>query len=307
MSNISHDSVNRFLEREDYTPHDLFERVKVDLILEGGVLSVDDTVLDKPYSDPKKAELIGHFWSGKHRKVVKGINLVTLYYSDINGVCVPVNYRIYNKKDLKTRNDYFCEMVIETISWGVIPAWVTGDAWYASLANLKFLRKQGLSFMFGIDSNRLVSLEKGSYIQIQALTNWPASGEIVYLKDYGNVKVFRQEYKKVPRYYIISLPKLEMLDEIREQDFLYIHTQHWNIERFHRAIKQVCNIEHFQVRNTKKIMNHIYCSICAFVELEFLRVKQSICNWYQIKRDLFVDVIKQFISQGGAKRFLVSK
>jgi hypothetical protein len=41
---ISHDSVNRFLHREAYTPLDLFEEVN----LKGGTLSVDDTVLDKP-------------------------------------------------------------------------------------------------------------------------------------------------------------------------------------------------------------------------------------------------------------------
>lgn len=46
-------------------------------------------------------------------------------------------------------------------------------------------------------------------------------------------------------------------------------------------------------------MNHIFCAINAFVRLELLRAKQFIDNWYQIKRDLFVDVIKKFISQGG--------
>lgn len=35
----------------------------------------------------------------------------TLYYTDINNVCVPVNYRIYNKEDGKTKNDYFREML----------------------------------------------------------------------------------------------------------------------------------------------------------------------------------------------------
>jgi hypothetical protein len=48
--NISHDSVNRFLLRENYTAKDLFEQAQSQLNLEGGVLSVDDSVLDKPYS-----------------------------------------------------------------------------------------------------------------------------------------------------------------------------------------------------------------------------------------------------------------
>jgi len=236
MNNMSHNSVNRFLERERYTPRDLFDQVSHDLTPEGGVLSIDDSVLDKPYSDPSKANLIGYFWSGKHKRVVKGINLITLYYTDINGVCVPINYRIYDKSEGKTKNGYFCEMLLETIAWGIKPAWVTGDAWYASLENLKFLRKQQLSFLFGIDNNRLISIEKGSYIQVQLLTDWLESGNTVYLKEYGNVKVFRQEYKKVYRYYIMSVPKLDMLDGIRVIDFKHAHNQHWNIQRFHRAV-----------------------------------------------------------------------
>jgi len=50
-------------------------------------------------------------------------------------------------------------------------------------------------------------------------------------------------------------------------------------------------------------MNHIFCAISAFVQLELLRAKQSIKNWYQIKKDLFTNVIKRFISEGGAVPF----
>jgi hypothetical protein len=46
-----------------------------------------------------------------------GLNLITLYYSDINGNSVPINYRIYDKKAGKTKNDYFREMVSEIISF----------------------------------------------------------------------------------------------------------------------------------------------------------------------------------------------
>ena len=45
---ISHDSVNRFLLREDYTPADLFNEIKEHIALENGTLSVDDTVIEKP-------------------------------------------------------------------------------------------------------------------------------------------------------------------------------------------------------------------------------------------------------------------
>ena len=77
---ISHDSVNRFLHREAYTPKDMFDEAKSTLNLIGGVLSVDDSVLDKPYSH--YIDYVGYYYSGKHHTVVKGINLITLYYTD---------------------------------------------------------------------------------------------------------------------------------------------------------------------------------------------------------------------------------
>ena len=292
MGNISHDSVNRFLEREDFEPLDMFNEVKESLELNGGILSVDDTVLDKPYSDPKKAAYIDMFWSGKHKRVVKGINLITLFYTDIHGMSVPVNYRLYKKDEGKTKNDYFLEMLLEVIDWGVKPSWVTGDSWYSSLQNLKFIRKQNLNFMFGIESNRCISAVKGQYIQIQKLEDWHGDMNTVYLKDYGMVKVFRQEYKKIYRYYIMSTCELDNLDSVTFLDFKRVHDSHWRIESYHRALKQVCNIEKFQVRKENSIRTHIFCSISAFVQLEIMRFTKKIVNWYQDKRQLLLETIR---------------
>lgn len=298
MKTISHDSVNRFLERERFEPKDLFDDEKDKIEMFGGTLSVDDSVLDKPYSDPSKADLIANFWSGKHHRIVKGINLITLFYTDIQGLSVPVNYRIYDKKAGKTKNDYFKEMLLEVLSWGLQPAWVTGDSWYSSLPNLKFLRKQGLNFMFGVESNRRISIERGQYIQIQKLEDWSENGTTVYLKDYGMVRVYRQLYKNAYRYYIVSTAELDNLETVTCIDFERIHSSHWSIERYHRALKQVCNVEKFQVRKEHQVRNHIFCAIKSFVKLEVMRFQENIAHWYEVKRDLFVKVIREFVSKG---------
>lgn len=296
MKTISHDSINRFLERERFEPVDLFSEEKNKIELIGGVLSVDDSVLDKPYSDPSKAAFIDHFWSGKHHAVVKGINLISLFYTDIHGISVPVNYRIYDKTLDKTKNDYFREMLVEVMSWGLLPAWVTGDSWYSSLENLKFIRSKKLNFMFGVESNRIISVERGKYIQIQKFEGWSSDNmHTVYLKDYGMVKACRQLYKNVYRYYVMSTAELDHIESVTKIDFERIHDAHWSIERFHRAIKQVCNIERFQVRNENPIKNHIFCALKAFVKLEFMRFNKSILHWYEIKRDLYLDTIRSFI------------
>ena len=62
--NISHDSVNRFLAREDYTPRDLYQEAIQHIDNNKLIVSIDDTVLDKPYS--QHMDLVSYFWSGKH-------------------------------------------------------------------------------------------------------------------------------------------------------------------------------------------------------------------------------------------------
>ena len=115
VMSISHDSVNRFLLRESYVPKDLFNEAKKLINLIGGTINVDDSTLDKPYS--QKMDLVKHFWSGKHHRVVKGLNLITLYYSDVQGRSLPINYRVYDKADNKTRTYALMATMKYVICW----------------------------------------------------------------------------------------------------------------------------------------------------------------------------------------------
>jgi DDE superfamily endonuclease len=187
---FAHDAANRFLNREDFGGRDLFEEARPLMDLEGGTLSADDTVLDKPYSQEGKTELVGYFWSGKHGRAVKGICLVTLLYTDREGVCLPVNFRLVDKAEGKTKNELFREMVSEVLGWGLRPALVSADSWYSGLENLKFLRHQGLGFLIGLEKNRIVSQREHEYVPVEAL-ELPDRGKVVHLRKFGFVTVFR--------------------------------------------------------------------------------------------------------------------
>ena len=300
LLHVSHDSVNRFLNRESYSPQDLFNEVKPSLNLQGGTVSVDDSVLDKPYAH--YIAFVGHYWSGKHHAVVKGINLITLYYTDPHGQHQPVNFRVYDKADNKTKNDYFLDMLAEVLSWGLEPAYVTGDSWYSCVKNLKTIKNHQLGFLFALESNRLVSIEKGTWVQVQSL-DIPKDGLVVWLRDFGQVKLFRTSLKNQVGHYIIYLPEENdsmdngiMLDMFKQTQFESLHDCHWQIEQYHRAIKQVCHIENFQVRGKVAVKNHIFASICAYVKLQHMRATDVIKNCYQLQRNLFNEVIVAFIS-----------
>ncbi|MGK7945301.1 MAG: transposase [Microcystaceae cyanobacterium] len=295
FEDLSHDSVNRFLVRESYEPVDLFNEVKQDIDLIGGTLSIDDTVIEKLYSQPNLSDFIGYFWSGNKHKTIKGINLITLFYTDPSGVSVPINYRLYKKKDNLSKNDYFRLMLAEVLSWGLCPAYVTGDSWYSSKDNLKFLRKQELGFMIGIAKNRQVSIKKGEYQSVESL-EIGENGTIVYLKDFGEVKVFKKHFKNgIIRFYILFIPDVLDLEKIEKPQFIELKTIHWGIECYHRALKQLCGLNKFTVRKSEAILTHCFSSLRAFIQLELMRANHLIDNWYQLQRELSLEVNRNFI------------
>jgi hypothetical protein len=49
------------------------------------------------------------------------------------------------------------------------------------------------------------------------------------------------------------------------------------------------------VRTRPAILNHFFCSIRAFVQLELMRAEALIDNWYEIQRKLSIEVARDFI------------
>ncbi len=297
---VSHDEVNRFLLQGNYSGKDLYEKAVVHLVIQGGTLSADDSVLDKPYSQ-LETNLITYLYSGKHHQTVKGIGLITLLYTDLKGISLPVNFRLYDKQAGKTKNDYFQEMVKEVLLWGLRPRIVTADTWYASTANFKFLRNQELSFLFGIEKNRIISTEPGQYQQVST-ASIPQEGLYTHLKEFDFVKVFQtvdkdNEWSKMLhlRYYVYFHPDEHKRRSFNRIDFEKTHQEHWQIEVFHRTCKQVCNIEKFFVRTTSSIKTHLFAALRAFIRLTALVKDQFLDSFYALHRQLFLQAQREFI------------
>ncbi|OQK18215.1 hypothetical protein AU255_10380 [Methyloprofundus sedimenti] len=109
------------------------------------------------------------------------------------------------------------------------------------------------------------------------------------------MKLFRTKLKDQLRHYISALPNDEQTKSFGSRDFTEQHDRHWQIEQYHRAIKQVCNIERFQVRSKGAIKNHLFAAICGFVQLQKLSFAEVISNCYSVQRNLFKDIMASFI------------
>jgi hypothetical protein len=284
----AHDAYTRLLRRQPPDSAALWDEVQVCIQRERGILVVDDTTLDKPYA--RAMDLVTHHWSGKHHHVVQGINLISLVWTE-GDARLPCDFRIYAKAtDGATKNTHFQQMLMDALRRGFQPTLVAFDSWYASLANLKFLRACGWVWLTQLKANRLVDPYHSG--------NWPVrqvplglTGGIVHLKGYGMVKVFK-----------IAVPNNGVefwatndLTMTLEQLVTWAE-QAWHIEEYHRALKQFCGIERAQHRKAVAQRNHIGFALRAFVRLECHRLQTGI-SWFEAKARIVRDAVRAYLAK----------
>lgn len=306
---IWHDTVNRFLENDDRWPKDLFDQVSPYISLVWWTMHIDDSVTDKIYSWLWKSDLAARYYSGKHHKIIQGIPIVTLFYTDNQGVKVPVNYRVVDKSEGKTKNDLFLEMLEETLTWWLKPSIVTWDSWYSSSGNCNFLIKREISFLFWLKANRLICQRwKNWEFQQVSQANLNENGEIVYLKWVSFVKVFQKDGSYYAYYDARAKDKKDdhFLNEFTQEHFLETKRRHWDIENYHRTIKQVCNIEKHRFRNRNTIKSHFFYALRAFCILEINRFRGTFQNLYQFSLKNTRNVIKNALWNFSLKNLILT-
>jgi putative transposase len=69
----------------------------------------------------------------------------------------------------------------------------------------------------------------------------------------------------------------------------------WNIEEYHRGIKQCCGIERCQGRKDLVQHGHILLALLAFLHLEARRLNTGIC-WYKSTRAIQQYAVSLFVA-----------
>ena len=282
----AHDSFTRLLRRQPSDTESLWEEVKNLVNPEIGLLIIDDTTLDKPYS--KHMDLVYRQWSGKHHQIVNGINLETVVWTN-NEAIIPVDFRIYDiDTDGKTKNDHFLDMLNRAEERGFNPEFVLFDTWYSSIKNLKEIRKKGWRWLTRLKKNRLVNPDNTGNVAIELVTI-PPEGMKVHLREYGFIKVFRLVSKDGDTQYWAT-DVLGMQEKERKK----LEKKAWKIEEYHRGIKQFCGVERCQARKNDVQRAHIMMAIRAFLRFEIHRIRTGI-SWFETKWNIIRNAVNQFI------------
>lgn len=305
---ISHDQVTRFLHSSELSSKDLWEFVKKEVrelekLPEPGVLILDDCIEEKPHTNEN--DIICWHYSHAKGMHVKGVNILSclVCYGD---VAYPIGYEIIHKdekyfceKDNKEKrrskikkNAHFRNLVNQARKNNIKFKYVLADNWFGAKDNFEFLHKMNKYFIIGIKSNRTIALTKcdklsGKFKKISELNIEENHAMQVYLKGIDfpvNLvkKVFTNENGSTGTLYLISN------DLTKDADHLYsIYQKRWNIEEYHKSIKQNSSLTKSPTKVVRSQSNHIFAAIVGFCKLQTLNVKTSI-NHFALKYKLIL-------------------
>jgi DDE superfamily endonuclease len=247
---VSHDQVTRYLAGTKKTAADLWRTVKSfvrEVQSEQGVLIIDDSIEEKPYTDENDI-VCWHYDHSKDR-LLKGINFLTALYGS-QGVSVPVGFHLVAKTetylDPKTQKEKrrspvsknaVCRELIKQAVTNRIPfRFVLFDVWFASAENMVFLKQpQHRNFICPLKTNRKVALSKadkqqGRYVRVDPLEPEAQATREVYLAgvDFPLVlvkQVFTNEDGSVGLRYLVSSDTSLSFDDLTTT----YHTR-WGVE-----------------------------------------------------------------------------
>jgi putative transposase len=284
----AHDAFSRLLARLEPDPEALWDEVRPPVRPTDRILVVDDTVLDKPYAH--KMGLVGPFWSGKHQRVLRGINLVTLAWTDGDAV-YPTDYRLVDPAETPKRNkhEHFREMLATAKARGFTPRYVCFDSWYSSKENLKAVRSHGWHFLTPVRSNRRVDPDNTGNRSISECVI-AATGTVVHVEGFGFVKAFRLVAPNGDTEHWIT-NDLAMDDLTR----LTYAQRAWAIEEYHRGLKQCTEVERCPARLARSPRNHIGLALRAFVRFEWHRFRSGV-SWFEAKWDIVRDAVRAYLA-----------
>lgn len=308
---VSHDQITRFLNSGDYGSRELWSLVKPvvrSIERDEGVLIFDDTIQEKPSTDENEI-ITWHFDHSKNR-MVKGVNILNALYH-ASCVNIPVAFEIVVKdhlySDLKTRkvkrksdvtkNEQLRAMLSVCQQNQLKYRYVLTDSWFAASDNMKYI-KQDLDkdFIMAMKSNRTVALshedlKQGRFIRIDELTLEPDTTVQVYLKGAPfpvvlAKQVFKNQDDSQGILYLVSSDLSLDYDAITT-----IYQKRWEVEVFHKSIKQNAGLAKSPTRRVRTQSNHFFAAIYAYFKLEQLKLKYQL-NHFALRTKLYMKALQ---------------
>lgn len=151
LTQIAHDQLYRLLYADFPYSRRLWEWFASHLVESGGYLILDDTTWRR---FTKKAEAVAYVWDSTAGKVVFGMNVVLLIWTDGKRK-VPIGMRVWKKGEL-SKVKLAKELLKVAQDNGLSPIYVLFDSWYSATEVLNLVDQFGWKYISGVKRNRLL-------------------------------------------------------------------------------------------------------------------------------------------------------
>jgi hypothetical protein len=307
---VSHDQVTRYLAGPKKTASELWRTVKAlvrDVQSEAGVLIIDDSIEEKPYTDENDI-VCWHYDHSKDR-LLKGINFLTALYSSQGG-SVPVGFHLVAKTekylDPKTqkekrrspvsKNTVGQELIKQAVRNRLPFRFVLFDVWFASAETLVFIKhKQHRDFICPLTTNRKVALsqadkQQGRYVRVDTLELEAQATREIYLEGVAFPlvlvkQVFTNEDGSVGIRYLVSSDTTVSFDDVTTT-----YHKRWGVECYQKSLKQNVSLAKSPTQTVTTPTNHFFAALCGFVKLERLKMRTHL-NHFTLKSKLYLNAL----------------
>jgi len=259
------------------------------------VLILDDTVEDKVGKNVEGS--CDKLWSNKEKRTIRGINVVSLNYSDgfsnfmldftiamnkytrvaIEDFTNKVDKRSHAHKrrleTMKGKSQIAIDMVKRAVSSGIYADYLLVDSWYSKPVFIKEMNELGLKVISRIANNNKIWNFMGKEKTLEAIYNKHKALKTSKQGTYGKKIKFTYfcvtvEHKNAGKLKIVFIKTKEKLIpivstdlEINDEEIIETYKRRWDIEQGYKELRQ-----HFGFGQEE---NRIYEALVARITLSF--------------------------------------
>jgi hypothetical protein len=307
---ISHDQTQRWLAGEKQTSADLWRIAKLHvrkIESEDGVMIVDDSIAEKPYTDEN--DIICWHYDHSQQRNVKGINFVTCLYHN-HGVSLPVGVELVQKterytdpksgkekrRSSRTKNEMYRDLMQRAVQNQIPFKYALNDIWFASAENMNFVKiTLEKDFVMPLKANRKVATsadaqQEGRYQRVDTLELEAMKPVTVYLEGVNFAlhlvkQVFTNEDGSTGILYLVTSDTT-----LNGNGITAIYQKRWNVEPYHKSLKQNASLEKSPTQTVVTQTNHFFAALYGYIKLELLKGDTKL-NHFALKSKLYLHAI----------------
>lgn len=269
LSGLAHDQLYRLLYTDFPYSRRLWEWFAVWLIGENGYLILDDTTWQRW---TKKAEAVSFVWDSRIGKIVFGMSVVLLIWTDGTRK-VPLGLRVWQRGG-KSKVVLAEELLRQAFLRGISPLFVLFDSWYSSKKLLHLIDGFGWKYICRAKRNRLFE-----GVKISKRFRHRFGRELGTLKGVTHQILLVKDGQK-----FLMSNKIELNSaEIKR---LYRNRQ--QVEETFRLLKQEFGWGKCRARSVTAQTAHLHLGLYALCLVQMKAPKDTV---YQFKQNLFREAI----------------